>query len=288
MTTQPNVLVTGASGMIGTALVQALAQAGYAVTGIDRKEASVTAENYVHYSVDMADKAAVESVFARQPVTHVIHLAALAHAAGETDLSYERYYQVNVLCARHVFESAATGRIPVLLISTVDVYGFTKETVSGQSPTCPVSVYAKTKLLAEQALREVCRESVYSIYRFAPVYTQQEDRDIRKRYYLCYPSIAYQIGRGMEYEVLGIGNAVTAMVQWVASPEPGAIRNIKDDQRMCCSLKIQEEKAQNRARIVLRFPYWLVKAGFLCLMALTGKNRYTYLLNKAVSPLRTE
>ncbi len=287
-TEEKAVLVTGASGMIGSRLVQALLDSGIPVVGVDRSPARIQANEYTHEVVDLGDMQALQKIFENSEIARVIHLAALAHTDGESDLSYEKYYYVNVICAKNVFSAAARAQIPVLFISTVDVLGFTKDTVNAATELCPVTAYGKTKALAEAEVKEICTDSGYTIFRFAPVYTETVQRDIRKRYYLKYPNIAYLIGKGTEYEVLDINLAVQSMVAWAKETADNAIRFIKDPHRMHTADKISAEKEQGRAKLVLHIPKWMVRWGFAAVKGLTGENKYTYLLNKAVNPLRTE
>jgi nucleoside-diphosphate-sugar epimerase len=279
------VLVTGASGMIGRHLVKGLLDKGYSVIGLARRETELRAEikNYKPYVVDLADRGALKKVFADNNITHTIHLAALAHTKGVNDLSEAAYRQANVINAQNVFEVAEDTNI--LFISTVDVYGFAKGIVNGGTEVHPVSIYGKTKAEAEEILKK--QGGKFNIYRFSPVYTEEIKRDIQKRYYLKYPDWAYIIGKGSEYEVLNIKKAVHEMVNWVASEPNGEIRIIKDEHRLETIKVIEQERKEGRAKHVLHFPRWMVLAGYGVLM-ITGKNKYTYLLNKAVHPLRSE
>ena len=277
------VLITGSAGMIGSATVRGMLDAGYRVVGIDRRESSETAEDYVHYVCDLADRETLKKIIEQNEITRVIHLAALAHSVDGKAYSWEDYRHLNVECAEGVFQAA--GEIPVLFISTVDVYGFTKGTVNAQTELHPVSHYAKSKVMAEKACQTLPR---YTIFRFSPVYTDTVKRDIQKRYYLKYPSIAYLIGKGTEYEILNVKHAVETMVAWCEEEPQNEVRIIKDPVRMNTADYIKLEKSEGRAKLVLRFPRWMVAAGYVVLKALTGKNKYTYLLNKAVYPLRSE
>lgn len=278
------ILVTGANGMIGSHLVRALTDTGYEVVGLDRSDAaSFESHYYRHYKVDLADKDALCSIVDRQKPDRVIHLAALAHTVDGKDFSWEDYRHLNVDCAKNVFDAA--GDIPVLFISTVDVFGFTTGTVSAKTPLHPVSDYGRSKMQAEQ---EVSKKKSFDIFRFSPVYTDTVKRDIQKRYYLKYPNIAYQIGKGTEYEILNVTGAVQAMVNWCAQEPTNTVRIIKDAQPMWTPDYIAAEKAAGRAKIVLRIPAWMVNCGYAVLKGILGENKYTYLLNKAVHPLRTE
>ncbi len=277
------ILITGAAGMIGSATVKGVLAAGYQVVGIDRREYGETLDNYKHYVVDLSDKSALKKIVDENGIDRIIHLAALAHSSDGKEYSWEDYHLLNVDCAKNIFETA--GEIPVLFISTVDVYGFTKGTVNAQTKLQPVSQYAKSKVLAESECKKI---SHYTIFRFSPVYTDTVKRDIQKRYYLKYPNIAYQIGKGTEYEILNVNGAIDAMVNWCGTEPKNDIRIIKDPQRMNTVDYIKAEKREGRAKLVLHIPKWMVNAGYTVLKAVTGENKYTYLLNKAVNPLRTE
>lgn len=277
------ILVTGASGMIGSATVKALLTAGYRVIGVDRREYERSSENYEHCVVDLSDKAALGRIVEECGVDRIIHLAALAHASGGKEYTWEDYKFLNVDCANNVFDAA--GERPVLFISTVDVYGFARGTVNAQTQVRPVSHYAKSKVMAEQACQRLAH---YTIFRFSPVYTDTIKRDIQKRYYLKYPNLAYRIGRGSEYEILNINGAVAAMLNWCESEPANDVHIIKDAVRMNTMDYIKAEKEQGRASCVLYFPRWMVTAGYAVLKGITGENKYTYLLHKAVCPIRSE
>lgn len=271
--------------MIGSQLVKELVDAGHVVIGIDRSGDETCGGNYYHYKADLADKERLKVIADSNKVDRFIHLAALAHTLGETDLSWERYKHINVDCAINVFEVA--GERPVLFISTIDVYGFYdgKKPVNGNSPVHPVSNYGKSKVLAEEECRKIPH---YTIFRFSPVYTDTIKRDIQKRYYLKYPDIAYQVGKGTSYEVLNITGAVAAMVGWCNEEPRNDIRIIKDKKPLWTPDYIKAEKNEGRAKVCLHFPQWMVNCGYGVLKTVLGKNDKTYLLNKAVHPLRSE
>ena len=279
------ILVTGAKGMIGSQLVKGLLDAGHVVIGVDRTGDETCGGNYYHYKVDLADRERLRVIADSNKVDRFIHLAALAHTGGETDLSWERYKHINVDCAKNVFEVA--GERPVLFISTIDVYGFYdgKAPVSGETELHPVSNYGKSKALAEEECKKLKH---YTIFRFSPVYTDTIKRDIQKRYYFRYPSIAYQIGKGTAYEVLNVKRAVAEMVSWCTQETHNDIRIIKDEKPLWTPDYIKAEKTEGRAKTVLHFPKWMVKVGYTVLKGILGENEKTYLLNKAVHPLRSK
>lgn len=280
------IMVTGAAGMIGSRLVESLIENGKQVVGIDRRAPEYQSDGYIHRIIDLSDATTVKRIFESYEIDRVIHLAALAHTVGVKDTSYQAYYNANVKCAENVFLCAESMHIPVLFISTVDVYGLVKGMATAETEPHPISNYGKTKYLAEQRLKEYC--SNYDIFRFAPVYAKDIKRDVQKRYYLKYPDWAYKIGNGMSYELLNIDTAVRYMADWCEKAPTAKVFNIKNEALINTADCIAEERAQGRAKHVFYFPLWVVELGFGVLYCLTGKNKYTFLLNKAVHPLRTE
>ena len=179
------------------------------------------------------------------------------------------------------------GILTFFLIVSIDVFGFYdgKEPVSGKSPIHPVSNYGKSKAMAEEECKKLKH---YTIFRFSPVYTDTIKRDIQKRYYLKYPNIAYKVGKGTSFEILSIDNAVTAMVEWCKEEPKNNISIVKNPTPMWTPDYIRAEKAEGRAKIVLWFPQWMVNCGYVVIKGILGENEKTYLLDKAVHPLKSK
>lgn len=279
------ILITGSAGMIGSYVVKDLIEKAFTIVGVDRREADFEHENFKQVVIDLADKNALDELFEKEKVDRCIHLAALAHFAGENDLSFERFKFVNVTCAENVFEACAKHDVPVLFISTVDAIGMVKGIITPETALNPISNYGKSKAMAEGRLKEICKK--WNIYRFSPVYTKSQKRDIEKRYYLKYPNWAYKIGSGGHFEVLEMSGAVKAMVEWVSKEVDNTIHIIKDADLLDINTLIIREKAEGRAKHVLRFPRWMVLCGYYCIKAVFGKSNKTYLVFKALWPFRT-
>lgn len=279
------ILITGSAGMIGSCVVKDLLYLGFAIVGVDRRESDYKHENLKQVVLDLADKKALNKLFEEEKIDRCIHLAALAHFAGENDLSYERFKFVNVTCAENVFEVCAVHEVPILFISTVDAIGMVKGLITPETKLNPISNYGKSKALAEGRLKEICNK--WNIYRFSPVYTKTQKRDIEKRYYLKYPNWAYKIGSGEKFEVLEMSGAVKVMVDWVDKEVDNTIHIIKDKELLDINTLIEREKAEGRAKHVLLFPKWMVVCGYYCIKAVFGKSNKTYLVFKALWPFRT-
>ena len=280
-----NILVTGSAGMIGGYVVKGLIEKGHKVIGVDRRESAWTHDAFMQNVIDLTDKQAIMDLLDKEKVDRAIHLAALAHTAGEQDLSFERYKLINVTCAENVFEACASHDVPVLFISTVDAIGMVRGLITPDTQLNPISNSGKSKAMAEGRLKEIC--SQWNIYRFSPVYTPDVKRDIEKRYYLKYPNWAYKIGKGGQFEVLNVTGAVAAMVDWVDRPVDNTIHVIKDPELLDINTLIASEKAAGRSKHVLRFPRWMVVCGYYVVRLVFGKSNKTYLVFKALWPFRT-
>ena len=280
-----NILVTGSAGMIGSYVVKGLIEKGHTVIGVDRVKPKEELDGLTPAIIDLASKNDVNKLFEENKFDRCIHLAALAHTAGMKNLTWDVYYKINVECAENVFEACATHNVPVLFISTVDAIGMVKGLITPETNLNPISLYGKSKAMAEGRLKEIC--DVWNIYRFSPVYTPEVKRDIEKRYYLKYPNWAYKIGKGEQFEVLNVTEAVAAMVEWVDKPVDNTIHVIKDSELLDINDLIKAEKAEGRAKHVIWIPRWMVVCGYYMIRLVFGKSNKTYLVFKALWPFRT-
>lgn len=281
-----NILVTGSAGMIGSYVVKGLIGKGNTVVGVDRVKPKEELEGSTPVVLDLSSNDDVMRVFEENKIDRCIHLAALAHTKGVKDTSFEAFKKVNVDMAENVFEACAKFNVPILFISTVDAIGLVKGLITPYTESNPISNYGKSKAMAEGRLKDIC--NVWNIYRFSPVYTEDVKRDIEKRYYLKYPDWAYLIGGGQQFEVLNVRKAVSSMVDWVDKKVDNTIHIIKDEELLDSAKVIAEEKAEGKAKHVLRIPRWMVVCGYYCIKLVFGKSNKTYLVFKALWPFRTE
>jgi nucleoside-diphosphate-sugar epimerase len=148
------ILLTGASGFLGTQLLHTL-QPRYTVTTVGRTALSSHAR---HLQLDLA----TEKTGTLSPQKAVIHCAGKAHVVPRTAEEEEAFYRVNVQGTVHLCESlVSSGAIPeyFVFISTVAVYGVDEGTlISEQHPLNGETPYAKSKIRAEQFLSGWCSQ----------------------------------------------------------------------------------------------------------------------------------
>lgn len=147
------ILVTGASGFIGKALVAALADQGLSVRGAARDPETIAALPGVERVAmpDLRDQADWGPLL--DGVTHVVHLAGIAHTGQFTEADYQR---INAEAVRDL-AAAASGKVErfVLLSSMAALRGpVADEVVRADDPPAPEDAYGRSKLAAEQILQD--------------------------------------------------------------------------------------------------------------------------------------
>jgi nucleoside-diphosphate-sugar epimerase len=148
------VLVTGATGFIGDALVRRLAAAGHDVTGAVRHEVAHRSWMATVATGDLAETADFGPLVAGMDA--VVHLAARVHmmreAAADPDAVYRR---ANAEVTERLAAAAtAAGVSRFVFLSSVKVNGESTADApfDENSPPAPEDAYGRSKLAAEQAL----------------------------------------------------------------------------------------------------------------------------------------
>ena len=156
------ILVTGGAGFIGSHLVEKLLVAGHEVVIVDDfndfydpriKWANIAgfAKDLTVCHVDIRDGAAVRSLFHREKVDAIAHLAARAGVRPSIQLP-QLYYDTNVSGTLHLLEAARViGVERFIFASSSSVYGASKTVPfsEDQHLTQTLSPYAATKVAGE-------------------------------------------------------------------------------------------------------------------------------------------
>ena len=164
MSADRHVLITGGAGYIGSLLTSELLRANYRVTVLDSLlfggEALVpflSHPNFHFVKTDVTEPRAIrDNVRGEWPVPQaIVHLAAIVGFPACQAVGPQVAWRYNVDATKLVFEQAAdlgVGRI--VFASTYSNYGLSPDgnPVTEESPLNPQSLYAETKIAAEQYL----------------------------------------------------------------------------------------------------------------------------------------
>ena len=147
------VLVTGAAGFIGRAVVAALRERGVPVTAVDREPPDPSWDAGVHVVTgDLADQETCVAAFETRPAA-VVHLAALTSVLRSVDAPMQTFAQ-NVTITQVLLElSRGSGVGTFVLASTNAVVGNVGTSVIDVDlPLRPLTPYGATKAACEMLL----------------------------------------------------------------------------------------------------------------------------------------
>ena len=135
------VIVTGAGGLLGGAVVEAFEKAGATVHGLARAD------------LDITDAAAVEKVFTEIEPALVVHPAAMTNVDA-CELEPDKALAVNAQGSHNVAYAASLAGAEIVAISTDYVFDGTKGDYTESDETNPIQVYGESKLGGEHSVRE--------------------------------------------------------------------------------------------------------------------------------------
>ena len=151
------ILITGASGQLGTALEKALCT-GQTVSGaLPAVYADVDVEAVVHPMLDIADRQAVDAWFtAHLPYDLVINAAAQTNVDG-CEKAEAQAYRVNAHGPENLAMAVNRMGGKFIHVSTDYVFDGNEATPRTENdPVCPMSAYGRTKLAGEKLALDSC------------------------------------------------------------------------------------------------------------------------------------
>lgn len=147
------VLVTGATGFIGSFLVEALSRKGYEVTCLIRKRSDIKWLSHLRLQYLEGDLADTDSYAGKLgEFEYIFHLAGLTKADSARD-----FYHANAECTQKLVTAAAEMNPALkrfLHVSSLAAAGpsIDNRPLIEDAPCDPVSVYGKSKLEGERAV----------------------------------------------------------------------------------------------------------------------------------------
>jgi UDP-glucose 4-epimerase len=202
------VLITGATGSLGPAIVKELISSGFKIR-IFAKDLP-----YVYFQKDNADvdliigdiiDADLKKVLDNCKI--VIHMAALAHINDPGPEMEAMYEKINVEGTRRIINAAINMGIKrFVFFSTIGVYGPTINIIANENtPPNPESPYARSKLRAEKIVLSAKNEKgnpISTVIRLATVYGPNDKGNFRKLAKMASKGLSISIGSGSTKKTL--------------------------------------------------------------------------------------
>ena len=269
-TASPPVLVTGASGFIGTHLVRRLVAGGFRVSCLVRPTSQADALRAAGASAivgDLDDRAGVARALAAAQAGIVFHLAGLVRALDPRD-----FMRVNAGGVDTVAAACAQRAAPpvLVLVSSIAAAGPSGPAPNTESdPPLPVSQYGRSKLAGEQAAARYAGTVPITIVRPGVVFGPG-DRGVCELFKpIARSGIHVVPGRGdRQVSLIGVADAVECIVlaaqrgERLAGDEPGRgiyFAAAEDLSQVALGGAIARALGTKPPRVV-RLPEWAVRA----------------------------
>lgn len=218
-----NLVLTGANGFLGQAILTILQSHGISVRATDLSVTSL-ASDVEYRKADITRMAELEPALAN--TTIVIHAAGLAHIFLTDSYSDKKFRLINEIGTKNVAAAAAAeGVRHFVLISSVSVYGpYTDEAYDEQRSCDPVGPYAQSKYNAELRAIEIARESgmALTILRLATLYGESDPGNVGRLIETIDKGRFFWVGNGSNRKsLLYKGDAARAVMAVIQRPASG-------------------------------------------------------------------
>jgi nucleoside-diphosphate-sugar epimerase len=231
---RPVCLVTGATGAIGPAVVNALGDT-FEIRTLTRRppETGMFRVPATPFTGDVSDIATVRRAAERAQV--IVHLAALLHIVGPSDSLRSEYERINIGGTQAVIDAATIeGVSRVVFLSSIAVYGSASHGVlTEDSEAHPDTLYGVSKLAAERIVtsaRTLDGAPLSTVLRSAAVYGPRVKGNYQRLVRALARHRFVPIGAGDNLRTLVFEDDLAAATALVArhSAAAGRIYNVSD------------------------------------------------------------
>jgi nucleoside-diphosphate-sugar epimerase len=271
-------LVTGATGFIGSHLVEELLRRGFEVRCLIRRTSDTRFLETLGVELVPGDYQDPDSLApAVADIDHVFHLAAVL-----TALTWEEYRRANVEATKNLL-AACLARNPGLrrfvFVSSISAAGPSEKgrARTEDDPSAPISDYGRSKLLAEEAVRQYSRRFPAVIIR-PPNVIGPRQRELLVAINLIRRRIMPVIGTGEpQTSLCYVGDVVEALILAAEHPAAAGRTYFLADPRPYTWLEISQSVARAlgiRGPVLrVRYPVQLLVAALSEAVARIGKTR---------------
>ncbi|HSH72715.1 MAG TPA: NAD-dependent epimerase/dehydratase family protein [Methylophilaceae bacterium] len=267
---EKSVLVTGASGFIGSALCKELIQRDFKVSAVIRRPFDITGISHLYQIDDLSPDIDWHSILIGKGV--IVHLAARAHVLTETNNDAEDLYiQTNTLSTLNLANQAAkVGVKRFIFISSIGVHGSKTqdgEVFNEQSDINPHNAYTRSKWSAEQALNEIALNTSMEVVILRPtlVYGPEPKGNFLTLLKLVHSGLPLPFG-GIDNlrSFIYLGNLVDVIIKCVKNPNAAGKTYVLSDGEDISTGNLMKvmAKAINSNSYIFAFPRTWLRLGF--------------------------
>lgn len=173
------IFITGASGFVGSHLVEAAQNLGLEVHAAVRKSSNIRdIEPFVNQFVfpDLGNPQELKSLFNKEQYSYIIHAAAMTKAKDENVMRL-----VNVGYTDSILDAATSAEMPLERISYVSSLAAigpipyaSEKLITENTPYNPLTVYGRSKEASELMIQQKFTDAPVSIFRPTAVYGPRE------------------------------------------------------------------------------------------------------------------
>lgn len=147
-----NILITGGCGYVGSELVNKLLSKGHNITVIDTQWFGNPLKKHKNLKNLKIDIRNIDKIDLKK-IDAIYHLAGIANDPG-VELNETLSWNINVLATKQLIEKAVKNKVKKFIYaSSGSVYGIKKEKkVTEELSLVPISIYNKTKMIAEDVI----------------------------------------------------------------------------------------------------------------------------------------
>lgn len=260
------ILVTGATGFIGSHLAEKLVKEGHAVRALVRGRARdgpyleglkvLERLNIRIVRGDLLDKKSLED--AVKGVDAVFHLAAIARPMA---IPNEEYFRINEEGTRNLMEACRVNKVKkVVCMSSVSAVGPSRDgrPVNEKSENRPMDTYGWSKLAAEKVILDYIKNhSMHIIVLRPPMVFGPRDREML-RFFRMIKKRVFPIKYGKGYmEFLYVENLVDAAILAMKRGKKGEVYHINNGK----SYRLREiveaiAEAEGVKLLPIKLPNW--------------------------------
>lgn len=264
------VLVTGASGFIGSHLAERLVKEKYDVQVLIRKENPQSRKDSLELLKRLKVKIVEGDLLDKESLKHAVkgvevifHLAAIARPMAIPD---EAYFKVNEEGTRNLLEACKGKKIKkIIIMSSVSAVGTTRNgiAVNEQTECKPVDIYGWSKLAEENVAMEYFNKYKMRIVILRPpMVFGERDFEMLKLFKVVSKRF-FPISSNVKcMEFLYAGNLVEACLLAMKRGKNGEIYHISNGEHYSINEVVHAiEKVENKRVFPIKFPKFVIVFG---------------------------